>query len=49
VPVPRLSTSTSILSVEREFAQALSTKIEAERPLRDLARAWHEAETDAGE
>jgi hypothetical protein len=31
---------------EREIAQALSKKIEAERPLRDLAREWHEAETD---
>jgi hypothetical protein len=34
---------------EREIAQALSKTIDAERPLRDVARESHEAETDAGE
>jgi integrase len=33
---------------EREIAQALSKKIEAERPVGDLAREWHEAEDGDG-
>jgi hypothetical protein len=36
-------------SREREIAQALSKKIEAERPADDRAREWYDGDGDVGD